>query len=91
MGGSVGPGAYFAPTFWQEKGAFLKLPRSTSASGYKHYECYVIMPQSNLGQGYWECLQVGGTHTKDTGEKENKYCSIPAAGFSPVFVPIVAG
>ena len=43
MGGSVGPGAYFAPTFWQEKGAFLKLPRSTSASGYKHYECYIRM------------------------------------------------
>ena len=34
LGGSVGPGAYFAyfaPTLaWQGKGAFLKLPRSTS-------------------------------------------------------------
>jgi len=25
--------------------------------------------RSNLGQGYWECRQVGGTHTRDTGEK----------------------
>jgi len=25
---------------------------------------------SNLGQGYWECWQVEGTHTRDTGEKE---------------------
>ena len=27
----------------QGKGAFLKLPRSTSASGYKHYKCYLTM------------------------------------------------
>ena len=56
---------------WQGKGAFLKLPRSTSASGYEHYKCYVTM--SNLGQGNWECLRVGGTHTRDTGEKDRKY------------------
>jgi hypothetical protein len=26
---------------WQGKGAFLKLPRSTSASGNKHNKCYI--------------------------------------------------
>ena len=25
---------------------------------------------SDLGQGYWTCREVGGTHTKDTGEKD---------------------
>ena len=28
---------------------------------------------SNLGQGYWECRRKGGTHTRDTGEKDRKY------------------
>ena len=27
---------------------------------------------SNLGQGYWECRRVEGTHTKDTKKKEKK-------------------
>ena len=26
---------------------------------------------SNLGQGYWERPRVGGTYTRDTGEKDN--------------------
>jgi hypothetical protein len=42
---------------------------------------------SNLGQGYWECRQVEGTHTRDKGEKDRKVCSsIPAIGFSPVML-----
>ena len=28
---------------------------------------------SDLGQGYWTCREVGGTHTKDTGGKDRKY------------------
>ena len=24
----------------------------------------------DLGQGYWECRRVEGTHTRDTGEKD---------------------
>jgi len=36
---------------------------------------------SNLGQGYWECLRVGGTHTRDRGKTcRSKF----AASFSPV-------
>ena len=47
---------------------------------------------SNSGQGYWECQRMGGTHTRDTGEKGRKSCRpIPAANFSPVFALIVAG
>jgi hypothetical protein len=59
---------------WQGKGAFLRLPRSTSASGYKHYYCYITMLQC-LGQGYWECRRVEGTHTSK-GQGENEYKSV---------------
>ena len=45
-----------------------------------------------MGQGYWESRQVGGTHTRDTGEKGRKVCrSIPAASFSLVSALRVAG
>jgi hypothetical protein len=45
---------------------------------------------SNLGQGYWECRRVGGTHTRDTGEKMKKYSSIPASSSSLLFALRVA-
>jgi len=45
---------------------------------------------SNLGQGYWERWRVGGTHTRDTGEKEKKMSLHTAASFSLVFVLRVA-
>ena len=46
---------------------------------------------SSLGQGYWECQRVEGTHTRDKGEKDRKICrSIPAASSSPVFALSVA-
>ena len=45
---------------------------------------------SNLGQGYWECRGMGGTHTRDTGVKDKICRSIPAASFSPIFAPRVA-
>ena len=32
----------------QGKGTFLNLPRSTSASGYKHYKCHITMLQHNF-------------------------------------------
>ena len=63
-GGFCGARCVFCTHCWQGKGAFLRLPRSTSASGYKHCKCYITMPVSNLGQGYWECRRVEGTHTK---------------------------
>jgi hypothetical protein len=25
---------------------------------------------SDFGQGYWECREVGGTHTRDAGEED---------------------
>ena len=34
---------------------------------------------SGLGQGYWECWRVEGTHTRDTGEKTKACHSILAA------------
>jgi len=40
---------------------------------------------SNLGQGYWECLRVEGTHTRDKGEKIKICHSIPASSLIPVF------
>jgi hypothetical protein len=47
---------------------------------------------SNLGQGYWECRRVGGTQTRDKGEKERKHMSLHICGeFHPVFVLRVAG
>ena len=47
---------------------------------------------SILGQGYWECRQVGGTHTRDTGGKDRNICrSVPAASFNPVFITRVVG
>ena len=30
---------------------------------------------SNLGQGYWECRQVEGTHTRNKGKKEKSVAS----------------
>jgi len=45
----------------------------------------------NSGQGYWECRRMGGTHTRDTGEKEKICSSIPALSFSLVFALRVAG
>ena len=46
---------------------------------------------SSLGQGYWERRRVGGTHTRDTGEKDRKICrSLPAASSSAVFAFSVA-
>jgi hypothetical protein len=50
---------------WQGKGAFMKLPRSTTASGYKHYKCYItILPCRVWGRGTgnackWEALTLG--------------------------------
>ena len=47
---------------------------------------------SKSGQGYWECLRVGGTHTRDTGGKYKKICrSISASSFLAVFALSVEG
>jgi hypothetical protein len=52
---------------------------------------YSSTAMSNSGQGYWECLRVGGTHTRDTEGKEKICRSIPALSFLPVFALSVAG
>jgi len=53
---------------------------------------YSNAAMSNLGQGYWECRRVEGTHTRDKVEKDsNFYRTIPATSFSPVFALRVAG
>jgi hypothetical protein len=65
--GAVWGPVHILHPLWQGKSIFLSLPRSTFASGYKHYKCHIAM--SNLGQGYWECRRMGGTHTRDTGKK----------------------
>ena len=50
---------------WQGKSAFLKLPQSTSASGYKHYKCYITKLQGLIWgrgtgkAGEWEELTQG--------------------------------
>ena len=50
---------------WQGEGAFLKLPQSTSASGYKHYKCYITMLQCLIwgrgaeNAGEWKALTQG--------------------------------
>ena len=86
----MGPGAYFAPT-WPGKGTFLNLPRSTSASGYKHYKCRIIMLQCRIRgrgtgkAGEWEALTQG-----TQGKRRKICCSLPTASFSPVFALRVA-
>ena len=40
---------------------------------------------SNLGQGYWERRRVGGTHTRDTGEKERNLSLLTYCEFKPGF------
>jgi len=52
-GNSAFWGAVWGPVrilhpLWQGKGTFLKLPRSTSASGYKHYKCHLTMLQCRI-------------------------------------------
>ena len=50
---------------WQGKGAFLRLPRSTSASGYKHYNFCITMLQYQIwgrgaeNAGEWKALTHG--------------------------------
>ena len=34
-----------------------------------------------MGQGCWECLQVGGAHTRDTGEKDVRRSTPVSAWF----------
>ena len=52
-------------SLWQGKGAFLNLPRLTSASGYKHYKCLITMLQCRIWDrgigkaGEWEALTQG--------------------------------
>ena len=59
---------------WQGKVAFLKLPRSTSVSGNKHYKCYITMQQCRIlgrgtgNAGKWEAL------TQGTQGKKTKIC-----------------
>ena len=95
---------YFVPTLagkrcmrilyplWQGRGAFLRLPRSISASGYKHFKCYVTMLQCRIwgrgtgNAGEWKAL------TQGTQGKKRRLCrSIPASIFLPVFPLSVAG
>ena len=40
---------------------------------------------SNLGQGYWELRRVGGTRTRDTGEKEKNPSLLTYCEFQPGF------
>ena len=69
-GNSAFWGAVWGPVrnlhpLWQGKGAFLKLPWSTSASGYKHYKCCITMLQGRIWgrgtgkAGEWEVLTQG--------------------------------
>jgi len=57
----VGPAAYFAPILAGKRCA-LRLPRSTSASAYKHYKCYITMLQCQIwgrgtgNAGEWKAL-----------------------------------
>ena len=97
-GNSAFWGAVWGPVhilhpLWHGKGAYLMLPRSTSASGYKHYKCCITMLQvrirgRNTGKaGEWKAL----TLTQGARGKKREPCrSIPAAGFSLVFALRVA-
>jgi hypothetical protein len=64
-----GPGRILHP-LWQGKGAFLKLPRLTSASGYKLYECIITMQLCRVwgrctgNVGEWEALTQGAQAEK---------------------------
>jgi len=65
-----GPLRFLHP-LWQGKGAFLRLPQSTCASGYKHHTCYVTKLQCQIwGMGTgkareWKAL-TQGTQEKKT-------------------------
>ena len=58
------------PQIWRGKGAFLKLPRSTSASVYKHYKCCIKMLQGRIRgrgtgkAGAWKALTQGAQGKK---------------------------
>jgi len=59
--------------------------------GGRHAPLYNNAAMPTLGQGYWDCRRVGGTHTRDNGGKDNNCRSKPAASFSPFFVTRVVG
>ena len=71
---------------WQGKGPFLRLLRLTSASGYKHYKCYISMLQCQIwgkgteNAGEWKAL------TQGTKGKKRKFCrSNTCFEFNPGF------
>ena len=71
---------------WQGKGAFMRLPRSTFASGYKHYKCCSTMLQCRVwgrdtgNAGEWEAL-TQGTQGKKTERSVAPYLLRVSARF----------
>jgi len=91
-GGFCGARCVFCTHCWQGKGAFLKLPWLTSASGYKHCKWYIALLQCQIwGRGTgnaseWKAL------TQGTKGKKRKFCrSISALNFLVVFPLRVVG
>ena len=85
FGGLCGARCVFCTHFGREKVHFWSCPDRPLLQDISiiNVKCYICC-KSNLEQGYWKSRRVGGTHTRDTGEKDRLICrSIPAASFSP--------
>ena len=88
-GGFCGGPLRILHPLWQEKGAILRLPRSTCASGYKHHDCYVTMLQCQIrGRGTGKAGERKAPTQGTQGKKTEKSVAVI---FSPVFPLSVAG
>jgi len=77
---------------WQGKGALLRLPRSTSASGYKHYKCYITMLQCQIwGRGTGNASEWKAFTHWTKGKTTEKSVAPSASSFIPVFPLTIAG
>ena len=71
---------------WQGKGAFMKLPRSTSASGYEHYKCCVTMLQGRFwGRILGKPASGRHSHKGHRGRRWNKFSLHTCCKFQPGF------
>jgi len=71
---------------WQGKGAFLRLPRSTSASGYKQYKFYIAILQCRIrGRGTGKACEWEALTQRTQGEKTENMSLHTCFEFPPGF------
>jgi len=84
-GGFCGARCVFCTCFGREKVHFWSCPDRPLLQDISIVMLHNNAARSNLGQGYWESWWVGGTHTRDTGEKDINLSLYTCCEFQPGF------